>query len=70
MRQLAFHLGTQVSKRPLDMDRKKGVKDSVSKMGDDWSFGGDKDKKTLPSQPKLDSTKFRNIGKVHYHGNY
>jgi len=60
--------GRLVSK---DMDRKKGVKDGGSKMGSDWSFGGDKDKKTLPSQPRLDSTRFRNRNrKVHYHSNY
>ena len=60
--------GRQVSKGSLDMEsRKKGTKDGSSKMGSDWSSGSDKDKKTLSSQPKLDSTKFRNIGKVCYH---
>ena len=74
MRELAAHPGLpmgsrQVSKGSLDMDRKKGIKDGGSKMGSDWSFGGDKDKKPLPSQPpKLDSTEFRNIGKVCHHG--
>jgi len=28
------------------MDHKKGIKDGGSKMGGDWSFGDDKDKKT------------------------
>ena len=35
-------------------------------MGGDWSSGSDKDKKSLSSQPKRDSMKFRNIGKVHF----
>ena len=73
MRELAAHPpsmpmgGRQVSKGSLDMDsRKKNVKDGSSKMGGDWSSGSDKDKKPLSSQPKLDSNKFRNIGKVHF----
>ena len=72
MRELTAHPpsipmgGRQVSKGSLDMDsRKKNVKDGSSKMGGDWSSGSDKDKKPLSSQPKLDSTKFRNI-KVHF----
>ena len=57
--------GRQISKGSLDMDsRKKSMKDDSSKIGGDWSSGGDKDKKPL-SQPKLDSNKFRNI-KVQY----
>ena len=73
MRELAAHPGLpmggrQISKGSLDMNsRKRSVKDGSSKMAGDWSSRSDKDKKPLSSQPKLDSTKFRNIGKVHYH---
>ena len=76
MRELAAHPGLPMGGRPvskgsLDMDRKKNVKDGGSKMGGDWPAGGDKEKKPLSSQPpKLDSTKFRNIGKVYYHGDH
>ena len=59
----------QVSKGALDMDCKKSIKDDSSKIGGDWSGVSDKDKKPVSSVPKLDSTKFRNLGKVHYHGN-
>ena len=68
MRELAAHPslpmgGRQATKGSLDMDRKKNVKDG-GKMGSDWSGGSDKDKKTLPSQPKLDSRKFRKLAVV------
>ena len=73
MRELAAHPtipigGQRGSKGALDMDRKKSIKDGGSKMGGDWSGGSDKDKKPVSSVPKLDSTKFRNLSKVH-HGN-
>ena len=62
--------GWQISKGSLDMDRKKNIKDGSSKMGGDWSSGGDKDKKPPSNPPKLDSAKFRNLGKVYCYGNF
>ena len=69
MRELAAHPslpmgGRQISKGSLDMDRKKNTKDGGSKMGSDWSSGGDKDKKPPSNPPKLEASKFRNLGKV------
>lgn len=54
-----------MSKGPIDYSR-KGGKDAGGKIGGDWQAGGDKDKKSATTQqpPKLDSNKFRNIGKV------
>ena len=74
MRELAAHppmpMGSrQISKGSLDMDRKKNIKDGGSKMGSDWSGGGDKDKKLPSSLPKLEASKFRNLGKVCCYGN-
>ena len=75
MRELAAHPslpmgGRQISKESRDMDRKKNIKDGGGKMGGDWSGGGDKDKKQPSSQPpKLDSNKFRILGKVCCHSN-
>ena len=56
-----------VPRRENNNPKKIDLKDGSSKMAGDWSSRSDKDKKPLSSQPKLDSTKFRNIGKVHYH---
>jgi len=54
-----------MSKGSVDFGR-KGNKDATGKMGGDWQIGGgDKDKKSTTNQqpPKLDSSRFKNIGK-------
>ena len=53
--------------------REPAAKDGFRKIEDDWSnqwlSGGDKGKKSPSSLPKLDSAKFRTLGKVCCYGN-
>ena len=54
--------------------RELAAKDGGRKIEDEWldqlSGGGDKDKKLPSSLPKLNNSKFRNLGKVCCYGNY